>query len=57
MVYVDDIIVTGNNSIEIQAFIKQLADWFSLKDLGPLNYFLGIEATFSFSHKENTFKI
>ena len=46
MVYVDVIIITGNNPVVIQAFIKQLADRFSLKDLGPLNYFLGVEAIF-----------
>ena len=49
LVYVDDIIVTGNNPISIQAFIKQLAARFSLKDLGPLSYFLGVEATFTSS--------
>ena len=37
LVYVDDIIVTGNNPISIQAFIKLLAARFSLKDLGPLS--------------------
>ena len=49
LVYVDDIIVTGNNPISIQAFIKQLAARFSLKDFGPLSYFLGVEATFTSS--------
>ncbi|CAL9203433.1 unnamed protein product, partial [Musa hybrid cultivar] len=47
LVYVDDIIVTGNDPLEVQTFLNQLADRFSLKDLGPLSYFLGMEATFT----------
>ncbi|GKA31563.1 putative RNA-directed DNA polymerase [Tanacetum coccineum] len=43
LVYVDDIIVTGNNKGIIDNIICQLGSAFALKDLGPLNYFLGIE--------------
>lgn len=43
LIYVDDIIVTGSSNNFLQAFIKQLNDVFSLKDLGRLHYFLGIE--------------
>ncbi|GJX65989.1 retrovirus-related pol polyprotein from transposon TNT 1-94 [Tanacetum coccineum] len=43
MVYVDDIIVTGNNKGTIDNIISQLGSAFALKDLGSLNYFLGIE--------------
>jgi histone deacetylase 1/2 len=43
LIYVDDIIVTGSNSKFLDAFIKQLNVVFSLKDLGQLHYFLGIE--------------
>jgi histone deacetylase 1/2 len=43
LIYVDDIIVTGSNTIFLEAFIKQLNVVFSLKDLGNLHYFLGIE--------------
>ncbi|XP_025648306.1 uncharacterized mitochondrial protein AtMg00810-like [Arachis hypogaea] len=46
LVYVDDIIVTGNNSQEIETLISQLHEKFSLKDLGRFNYFLGLEATY-----------
>ncbi|KAG8488029.1 hypothetical protein CXB51_018766 [Gossypium anomalum] len=45
LVYVDDIIVTGTDSGEIEDFVKDLHDIFSLKDLGQLSYFLGIEVT------------
>jgi histone deacetylase 1/2 len=43
LIYVDDIIVTGSNTKFLEAFIKQLNVVFSLKDLGNLHYFLGIE--------------
>ena len=43
LVYVDDIIVAGSNEEELATFIRLLHKLFSLKDLGDLNYFLGIE--------------
>nr|GEX29541.1 hypothetical protein [Tanacetum cinerariifolium] len=43
LVYVDDIIVTVNNKGTIDNIICQLGSAFALKDLGPLNCFLGIE--------------
>ena len=42
LVYVDDILITGNNKNLIQKVIKQLQDKFALKELGNLGYFLGI---------------
>ena len=42
LLYVDDIIVTGNNSSQIANLITTLSQLFELKDLGPLNHFLGI---------------
>ena len=42
LVYVDDIIVSGNNSEAIRVF-KMYLSGFYMKDLGPLKYFLGIE--------------
>lgn len=43
LVYVDDIIVTGNQICGVQSIIDNLATRFSLKDLCPLHYFLGVE--------------
>uniref|UniRef100_A0A803PQB9 Reverse transcriptase Ty1/copia-type domain-containing protein n=1 Tax=Cannabis sativa TaxID=3483 RepID=A0A803PQB9_CANSA len=49
LIYVDDIIVTGNNSTKLNQFIDKLHAEFALKDLGPLHYFLGIEV-----HRDET---
>ncbi|KAI9192318.1 hypothetical protein LWI28_021132 [Acer negundo] len=43
LIYVDDIILTGNNSAHVDRFVDTLAQRFSLKDIGPLSYFLGVE--------------
>ena len=40
----DDIIITGTNSISIAHLIKTLQGDFALKYLGPLHFFLGVEA-------------
>ncbi|KAK9061911.1 hypothetical protein SSX86_019095 [Deinandra increscens subsp. villosa] len=42
-VYVDDIIITGSNTAEIDSLKDFLHTTFKIKDLGFLNYFLGIE--------------
>lgn len=44
LVYVDDILVTGNTNTGIQRILTLLAERFSVKDAEDLNYFLGIEA-------------
>ncbi|KAG8499008.1 hypothetical protein CXB51_005388 [Gossypium anomalum] len=46
LIYVDDIIITGNNSQAIDRFVHDLNARFSLKDLGQLNYFLSIQVTY-----------
>jgi hypothetical protein len=45
LLYVDDMIITGDDS-EYIAFVKaRLCDQFLMTDLGPLCYFLGIEVS------------
>ncbi|CAH9116094.1 unnamed protein product [Cuscuta europaea] len=43
LVYVDDIVLTGSSDTVLARFISQLTKEFSVKDLGPLHHFLGIE--------------
>ena len=43
VVYVDDIIITRDDTEEIAKLQKQLAIEFEMKNLGGLKYFLGIE--------------
>ncbi|KAL6294169.1 hypothetical protein ACE6H2_002311 [Prunus campanulata] len=43
IIYVDDMIITGNDTQEISRLQKCLAKEFEMKNLGGLKYFLGIE--------------
>ena len=43
LIYVDDMIITGNDEEEIAQLKKNLATEFEMKDLGALKYFLGVE--------------
>ncbi|RVW34837.1 Retrovirus-related Pol polyprotein from transposon RE1 [Vitis vinifera] len=43
IVYVDDIILSGNDMGELQNLKKYLLEEFEVKDLGNLKYFLGME--------------
>lgn len=43
LVYVDDLIITGDESSAVQWFVELLTQQFSLKDLGLLSFFLGVE--------------
>lgn len=42
-VYVDDIVIAANDEEACSKFKNYLHNYFSIKDLGPLKYFLGIE--------------
>ena len=46
VVYVDDIVITGDDEPEITRLKKALAKSFEVKDLGFLHYFLGIEVAY-----------
>ncbi|CAL1405320.1 unnamed protein product [Linum trigynum] len=43
LIYVDDVVLAGNDLSLIQQVKASLHDQFTIKDLGPLKYFLGIE--------------
>jgi hypothetical protein len=45
LIYVDDIIITSSHPAAISKLISDLHSSFALKDLGPLHFFLGVEAT------------
>ena len=47
LVYVDDIIVTGNDFEEQKQLKENLYKAFEITDLGVLKYFLGIEVAYS----------
>ena len=46
LVYVDDIIITGSSPSMVHNLIQKLNSTFSLRDLGNLFYFLGIEVSY-----------
>ena len=43
LVYVDDIVITGSDTELLKQLQTHLQDSFHMKDLGPLQYFLGLE--------------
>src|SRR5262249_20478263 len=45
IIYVDDMVVTGNDAEERKALHEYLSKEFEMKDLGSLKYFLGIEVS------------
>lgn len=47
LVYMDDILIIGNDPHALTQLISQFNTHFSLKDLEPLGYFLGVKVTTS----------
>ncbi|XP_019236613.1 PREDICTED: uncharacterized protein LOC109216852 [Nicotiana attenuata] len=45
----DDIVLTGKNISFIDSFVRALGSAFSIRDLGPLHYFLSVQV-----HRDNT---
>ncbi|KAK4272421.1 hypothetical protein QN277_020983 [Acacia crassicarpa] len=45
IVYVDDLLIFGSDEKQVQTLIQAMSAMFSLKDLGDVSYFLGVEFT------------
>uniref|UniRef100_A0A2N9H011 Reverse transcriptase Ty1/copia-type domain-containing protein n=1 Tax=Fagus sylvatica TaxID=28930 RepID=A0A2N9H011_FAGSY len=43
LIYIDDIIITSSQPLAIDDLLLSLTHDFAIKDLGPLNFFLGVE--------------
>ena len=43
--YVDDILVAGSNLVEVENIKRQFTERYEMKDLGELNYYLGMKIT------------
>ena len=62
LIYVDDMIITGNDDNAIAVLKRYLHTKFRIKDLGQLRYFLGVEVArsidgFSISERKYTLDI
>ena len=47
LLYVDDMIITGDDSVGTRSLQHFLSQHFGMKNLGTFNYFLGLEVTSS----------
>jgi hypothetical protein len=45
VVYVDDLLIVGNNEAYIASIKKELKKGFEMTNMGYLHYYLGIEVT------------
>jgi hypothetical protein len=41
--YVDDLLITGSNELQIKEFKQEMMHVFEMNDLGLMTYFLGME--------------
>ena len=46
LVYVDDIVIAGSTPVVVDRLVQSLAATFPIKDMGKLEYFLGLEASY-----------
>ena len=46
-VYVDDIFIAGSTPKAVDCLVRSLSNNFPIKDLGRLDYFLGLEASYN----------
>uniref|UniRef100_A0A803PV91 Reverse transcriptase Ty1/copia-type domain-containing protein n=1 Tax=Cannabis sativa TaxID=3483 RepID=A0A803PV91_CANSA len=56
LVYVDDILVTGEDPMEVQQVISLVHSQYALKVLGPVNYFLSFETVVARSSTESEYR-
>jgi hypothetical protein len=47
LVYVDNIVIAGSTPYPVEHLVRFLSEAFPIKDLGPLEYFLGLEASYN----------
>jgi histone deacetylase 1/2 len=47
LVYVDDIVIAGSTTAVVEGLVRSLSATFPIKDLGVLEYFLGLEASYN----------
>ncbi|CAM8988098.1 unnamed protein product [Rhodiola kirilowii] len=47
LVYVDDIVIAGSSPAAVDHLVQSLSKTFPIKDLGKLNYFLGLEVAYN----------
>jgi hypothetical protein len=44
-VYVDDLVITSSDKIELKQFLEEMKSTFQMADLGLLHYYLGLEVS------------
>lgn len=47
LLYVDDMVLTGNDTSVMKKLLQYLSSEFRMKDMGPLSYFLGIQVRYT----------
>ena len=52
LLYVDDMLITGNSSLVLERLLANLDSQFRMTDLSPMRYFLGIQVK---HHKDGLF--